>query len=289
MWAAVCSVIALVVVAVLNVVLVAWLGGPDGSPLGDVVKQAFWALQAPLAALLVAARADRKEAETMAEDAGGVNVLALVILYAIAIFVAIQLISFAFGAAVLFKDPLIDKLCALQHVERCLQIPPDALGAGTATTLFAGGAFAIAAAMIMFMIAGYRVGWRSRRLGWVGVFLIPPLTALLMLGENLLSLYAFGPGVDVSLGALDWRQLALARAPIGAVGIVFALAGWLWSLRLNRQARRYAFAVARASARREGDAGALRSEFLTVLGFSPKEHELVIRRRQNGDNAATKL
>lgn len=289
MGAAVCSVIALIVVAVLNVLLVAWLGGPDGSPLGDVIKQAFWALQAPLAALLIATRGDRKEAEAMAEDAGGVNVLALVILYAIAIFIAIQLIAFAFGAAVFFKDLLVDKLCALQHEERCLQIPPDALGAGAATTLIAGGAFAIVAAMIMFAIAGYRIGWRARRRAWIGAVLTPPLTALLMLGENLLSLFVFGPGVDASLGALDWRQLALARGPIGVAGIVFALIGWLWALRLNRQARRYAFAVARASGRPQGDAGALRSEFLTVLGFSPKEHELVIRRRQNGDNAATKL
>lgn len=289
MWAAVASVVALVAVAILNVVLVTWIGGPDGSPIGDVVKQAFWALQAPLAALLIAARGERKEAETMAEDAGGANVIALVVVYAVAIFVAIQLIAFLFGAAVFFKDQLIEKLCALQHVERCLQIPPDSLGAGAATTLFAGGAFAIAAAMVMFTIAGYRIGWRARRFGWLGALFVPPLAALLMVGENLLSLFAFGPGIDASLGSLDWRQLMLARAPVGAVGVVFALAGWLWSLRLNRQARRYAFAVARASGRREGDAGALRSEFLTVLGFSPKEHELVVRRRQNGDNAATKL
>lgn len=284
MWAAIASVVSLVVVAILNVLVVATLGGPDGSPLGDVVKQAFWALQAPLAAVFLAARGERKEAEQMAEDAGGVNVLALVILYAIMIFVIMQVVSFSFGGAIFFKDWILGSLCASGHQDRCLQIPQDHVGAGATATLFGGGVLMIATAMICFGVAGYRIGWRARRFGWLGAILTPLLTALLMFGENMLSLFSFGAGgVDSLVENAGFLQLALARAAVGAIGVVPALIGWLISLRVNRPARRYAFAVARASRRPNRDASALKNEFLNVLGFSPKEHELLVRRRQGAE------
>lgn len=280
MWEAISGVIALVVVATINVGILKALGGPSDSPAGQILTTALWALQAPLAAIVLAARRDRKQEETkVAEDAGGENAFALAVAHAVKIFVLVQVTSVGFAAAIFVKDRLTQSLCDSGHQDRCQQIPADGVGAATATTLIAGGVFVIVVALIAFGVSGYRIGWRAKRLKWLGALVTPLVGTLLLLAENLLSIWVAGGDIDSSLAGAGLLSLALARAPLFAGGLLTGLVGYALSLRVNAPARRYAFAVARASRRKAVPASALKTEFLRVLGFSPDEYELVVRRR----------
>ncbi|GLK55293.1 hypothetical protein JOD31_000213 [Methylopila capsulata] len=289
MWTAISSVIALVLVAALNIGLLAAAGG-ELSPMAQVMTTALWALQAPVAAILVSARKKPEEGGVAVapQIVTGESVAALVTVFSIGCFVAMQLGTFVFGGIVFLNDYLLASLCALGHADRCAQIAPDAAGSTYATILIGGGMFSILVGMIGFGVAGYRIGWRARRLGWLGAMLVPPIVIVLLFAENLVLLTFTSARDDSMLALLDPVTLALARAPLALAGLVTAGIGYGLSRRLNAPVRRYARSVAKASGRRP-DPGALKSAFLAVLGFRPAEHELLVRRRQAPEAAPASL
>ncbi len=294
MWSAISSVVALVLVAALNIGLIAAAGG-NMSPTTQVMTTALWALQAPIAAILIGARREKTEQDPATgaiiaapAEAKGESVLALVVVFTVGVFVTMQLSTVVFGGVTFAKDYLVQSLCGLGHADRCAQIPQDAEGATQTTILIAGGMFSIIVGMVAFGVAGYRIGWRARRLAWLGALLVPVFVVIVMFVENLVSLSVMGMTEDSMLATLDPVTLALARAPLMGVGLVFGALGYLLSRRLNVTVRRYGRSVTRASPKRAKTTPAkLKAEFLTVLGFSAAEYELVVRRRQSVATAPT--
>lgn len=286
MWQAISGVFALVIVAMLNIGALFALGGPGENPASQVLTTALWALQAPLAAIFLNARKE-KEDRQIAQDAGGENVFALSITSAIKIFVLMQIASFAFGGAIFWKDFLTRQLCATgSHPEACAQVAPDQLGASAFATLTGGGLIVVVVAIIACGVVGHRIGWRARKWRWIGAVLPAFLVMLLMLLENFISTLAFGGDIDPTISRSSWLMLLAARAPVFVAGMVAGFIGLALSLRVNRPARRYAFAIARASRRKTIPATAVKAEFLRVLGFSPDAYELNVRPKKAGGDAA---